>query len=85
MSIFRINKNDNYTTMSNYHFRDKNLSLKAKGLLSLMLSLSLLKLPFLQNLANMFATALRQSLLPLTPIMALKWILSQMPSQAMIL
>lgn len=39
MSIFRINKNDNYTTMSNYHFRDKNLSLKAKGLLSLMLSL----------------------------------------------
>lgn len=37
--VFRIEKNQNYTTMSNYHLRDKNLSLKAKGLLSLMLSL----------------------------------------------
>lgn len=36
---FRINKNRNYTVMSNYHLRDKNLSLKAKGLLSFMLSL----------------------------------------------
>ena len=34
-------KDQNYTVMSNYHLRDKNLSLKAKGLLSLMLSLSL--------------------------------------------
>ncbi|MBR2248388.1 MAG: hypothetical protein IJ880_15420 [Bacilli bacterium] len=39
MSVFRINKNKNYTIMSNYHLKDKNLSLKAKGLLSLMLSL----------------------------------------------
>lgn len=39
MSIFRIEKDKNYTVMSNYHLRDKNLSLKAKGLLSLMLSL----------------------------------------------
>lgn len=39
MSIFRIEKNDNYTVMSNYHLRDKNLSYKAKGLLSFMLSL----------------------------------------------
>lgn len=39
MSVFRINKNNNYTTMSNYHLRDRNLSLKAKGLLSFMLSL----------------------------------------------
>ena len=39
MSIFRINKNKNYTVMSNYHFKEKNMSLKAKGLLSLMLSL----------------------------------------------
>ena len=39
MSIFRVNKNKNYTIMSNYHLRDRNLSLKAKGLLSLMLSL----------------------------------------------
>ena len=39
MSVFRINKTTNYTVMSNYHLRDKNLSLKAKGLLSYMLSL----------------------------------------------
>ena len=39
MAIFRIEKNKNYTVMSNYHFRDKRLSLKAKGLLSEMLSL----------------------------------------------
>lgn len=39
MSVFRIEKNDNYTVMSNYHLRDKSLSLKAKGLLSFMLSL----------------------------------------------
>lgn len=37
--IFRIEKNKNYTVISNYHLKDKNLSLKAKGLLSLMLSL----------------------------------------------
>lgn len=37
--IFRVNKNKNYTTMSNYHIRDKNLSFKAKGLLTMMLSL----------------------------------------------
>ena len=39
MSVFKIEKNDNYTVMSNYHLRDKNLSYKAKGLLSFMLSL----------------------------------------------
>ncbi len=39
MSVFRINKNDNYTVMSNYHLKDKNLTYKAKGLLSFMLSL----------------------------------------------
>ena len=39
MSIFKIEKNKNYTVMSNYHLRDKNLSYKAKGLLSFMLSL----------------------------------------------
>lgn len=39
MSVFRIEKNKNYTAMSNYHFRDMNLSLKAVGLLSKMLSL----------------------------------------------
>ena len=39
MSVFRIKKNSNYTVMSNYHFKEKGMSLKAKGLLSLMLSL----------------------------------------------
>lgn len=39
MAVFRVNKNNNYTTVSNHHLRDKNLSLKAKGLLTLMLSL----------------------------------------------
>lgn len=39
MSVFRISKNKNFTVMSNYHFKEKNMSLKAKGLLSLMLSL----------------------------------------------
>ena len=39
MSVFRVNRNKNYTTMSNYHLKDKNISLKAKGLLSTMLSL----------------------------------------------
>ena len=39
MSVFKIEKNKNYTVMSNYHLRDRNLSYKAKGLLSFMLSL----------------------------------------------
>lgn len=39
MAVFRVHKNKDYTTMSNYHLKDNNLSLKAKGLLSLMLSL----------------------------------------------
>ena len=39
MSVFRIEKNKNYTVMSNHHLRNKELSLKAKGLLSQMLSL----------------------------------------------
>lgn len=37
--VFRINKTKNYTVMSNYHLQDMNLSFKAKGLLSYMLSL----------------------------------------------
>ena len=39
MAVFRIEKTKDYTVMSNYHLRDRSLSLKAKGLLSLMLSL----------------------------------------------
>lgn len=37
--VIRIRKNKNYTTMSNHHLKDKNLSFKAKGLLSMFLSL----------------------------------------------
>lgn len=36
---FQIHGVTGYTVMSNYHLQDKNLSIKAKGLLSLMLSL----------------------------------------------
>lgn len=39
MAVFRVEKTRNYTVMSNHHLRDKSLSLKAKGLLTLMLSL----------------------------------------------
>ncbi len=39
MSVVRVNHNTNYTVMSNYHLRDTNLSLKAIGLLSKILSL----------------------------------------------
>ena len=39
MSVFKIEKNQNYTVMSNHHLRDRNLSFKAKGMLSFMLSL----------------------------------------------
>ena len=39
MAVFRVERTQNYTVMSNYHLRDRRLSLKAKGLLSLMLSL----------------------------------------------
>lgn len=39
MAVIRVNKTKDYTVMSNYHFKDRGLSLKAKGLLSLMLSL----------------------------------------------
>ena len=39
MAVFRVEKNKSFTVMSNYHLRDKALTLKAKGLLSLMLSL----------------------------------------------
>ena len=39
MAVFRVQKTQNYTVMSNHHLRNKALSLKAKGLLSLMLSL----------------------------------------------
>ena len=39
MAKVRVHKTANFTVMSNYHFKEKKMSLKAKGLLSLMLSL----------------------------------------------
>lgn len=39
MSKIRVNRNKNYVTMSNFHLKEKEMSLKAKGLLSVMLSL----------------------------------------------
>lgn len=39
MAVIRVSKTKGFSVMSNYHLRDKNLSLKAKGLLSMMLSL----------------------------------------------
>lgn len=39
MAVFRVEKNRNYTVMSNVHLKDKGISLKAKGLLSVILSL----------------------------------------------
>lgn len=39
MAVIRVNKTKDYTVMSNHHLREREMSLKAKGLLSLMLSL----------------------------------------------
>lgn len=40
MNIVRVNKNKEYTTISNIFLKDKNLSLKAKGFLAVVMSLS---------------------------------------------
>lgn len=39
MAVFRVHKTRDFTVMSNHHLRDRNLTLKAKGLLSVILSL----------------------------------------------
>ena len=39
MAVFRVEKNHSYTVMANHHLRDERLSLKSKGLLSVILSL----------------------------------------------
>lgn len=39
MAVFRVERTKDYTVMSNHHLKDTSLSLKAKGLLSIMLSL----------------------------------------------
>ena len=40
MAVYRTEKKEDFTIMSNYHFKDRRLSMKAKGLLSMMLSFS---------------------------------------------
>ena len=37
MAVFRVEKTKDYTIMSNHHLKDRRLSLKAKGLLSMIL------------------------------------------------
>ena len=39
MAVFRVEHDENYSIVANYHFRDKTLSWKAKGILSNMLAL----------------------------------------------
>lgn len=39
MAVFRVEKTRDYTVMANHHLKNRNLTLKAKGLLSVMLSL----------------------------------------------
>ena len=39
MTVYRVEKNRDYTTMANHHLRDERLSLRAKGLLSMLLGL----------------------------------------------
>ena len=39
MAVFRIEKTHDYTVMSNHHLKDRTLTLKSKGLLSMMLLL----------------------------------------------
>ena len=51
--VFRVEKNTNYIPMSTYHLRDGSLSMKAKGLLSLMLCLSEKKRTNLITLAEL--------------------------------
>ena len=58
MAVFRIEKTRDYTVMSNHHLRDKSLSLKAKGLLSLMLSL------ILSRLVDTFISKISLTMLP---------------------
>ncbi|MBQ7887181.1 MAG: hypothetical protein IJ313_09845 [Clostridia bacterium] len=40
MAVFRVEKTRDYTVMENHHMKNRNLTLKAKGLLSVMRSLS---------------------------------------------
>ena len=65
MAVFRVEKTKDFTIMSNYHLRDKNLSLKAKGLLSQMLSLPEEWDYTLAGLAHINKDAIRTTILEL--------------------
>ena len=39
MSVYRVEKTSNFTIMSNRHLQDRRLSLKAKGLLAVLMAL----------------------------------------------
>ena len=56
MAVFRIERTRDYTVMSNHHLRNGKLSLKAKGLLSMMLSL--IKCSEFRNINNISHTYL---------------------------
>ena len=60
MAVFRVKKNKGYTVMSNHHLRNKELTLKAKGLLSQMLSL-------LENWDYTLAGPTRKASMPFAP------------------
>ena len=68
MAVFRIERTKDYTVMSNHHLRNHELSLKAKGLLSMMLSLpddwnyTTVPLPAVTAMKTATAQAVRQTI-----------------------
>ena len=58
MAVYRVQRTRDYTVMSNYHLKDKGLTLKSKGLLSMILSLpeavSYTHLPVITNTATWY-------------------------------
>ena len=62
MAVFRIDKTRDYTVMSNHHLRNTALSLKAKGLLSLMLSWNCQESCSLKNTQNSLSIIVQSAL-----------------------
>ena len=52
MSVYRVEKTGNFTIMSNRHLQDRRLSLKAKGLLSFMLSMPAMPVTTVQKMTG---------------------------------
>ena len=68
MAVFRVEKNSGYTVMSNHHLRNRNLSLKAKGLLSQQENLQIIQLVRSMNMKpDEFAAFLRSGALNAAP------------------